>query len=55
MVQLDGFAQISTSTFDIVALRSDTQFRAAGNVKVFFFGDEDGESVSPMVMPARQA
>jgi hypothetical protein len=35
-IQLDGFAQISASTFDIAALRSNTQFRAAGDVKVLW-------------------
>ena len=54
-IQFDGFAQISASTFDIVAFRSNTQFRAAGDVKVFFFGDEHRESVSHMAMLALQA
>jgi hypothetical protein len=31
-VKFDGFAQISASTFDIVALRGDTQLGAAGDV-----------------------
>ena len=44
-IQFDGFAQVSTSTFDIVALRGDARFRAASNVKLFFFGAEDRESV----------
>jgi len=54
-VQLDGLAQISASIFDIGALRCDTQFWAAGHVKVFFFGDEDRESVGHMGMLALQA
>jgi hypothetical protein len=33
-------------------LRSDTQFQTAGHVKVFFFGDQDRESVSHMAMLA---
>jgi hypothetical protein len=36
-------------------LRGDTQFWAAGDVKVFFFGDEDRESISHMGMLALQA
>ena len=54
-IQFDGFAQISASTFDIVALRRNTQFRTAGDVKVFFFGDQDRESVSHMAMLALPA
>jgi hypothetical protein len=54
-IRLDGFAQIPTSTFDIVALRSNTQFWAAGYVKAFFFSDQDRESVSHMAMLARPA
>jgi hypothetical protein len=51
-IQFDGLAQIPASTFDFVALRSDTQFWTAGDVKVFFFGDQDRESVSHVAMPA---
>jgi hypothetical protein len=36
-------------------LRSDTKFRAAGDVNVFFFGDEHRESVSHMAMLALHA
>jgi hypothetical protein len=54
-IQFDGLAQISASSFDVVALRSDTQFRAAGDVNVFFFGDEHRESVSHMAMLALHA
>jgi hypothetical protein len=54
-IQLDGFAQIFSSAFAVVALRGDTQFQAAGDIKVFFFGDEDRESVSRMGMLTLQA
>ena len=54
-IQFDGLAQVSPSAFDIVALRGDTQFWAAGDIKVFFFGDEDRESVGHMGMLALQA
>jgi hypothetical protein len=54
-IQFDGFAQISACTFDIAALRGYARFRAAGDVKLFFFGDEDRESVSHMGMLALQA
>jgi hypothetical protein len=54
-IQFDGLAQISASSFDVVALRSDTKFRAAGDVNVFFFGDEHRESVSHMAMLALHA
>ena len=53
-IQFDGFAQISASAFDVVTLRSDAQFWTAGDVKVFFFGDQDRESVSHTAMLALQ-
>ena len=54
-IQFDGFAQISASSFDIAALRSNTQFWTAGHLKVFFFGDQYRESVSHMAMLALAA
>ena len=54
-IQFDGLAQISASSFDIVALRSNTQFWTAGDVKVFLFGDQYRESVSHMAMLALPA
>jgi hypothetical protein len=53
-IQLDSFAQISSSTLNVVTLRGDAQLRAARDVKVFFFGDENRESVSHMAMLALQ-
>jgi hypothetical protein len=53
-IQLDSFTQISASTLDVVALRSDTEFGAACNIEIFFFGDEHRESVSHMAMLALQ-
>ena len=54
-IQFDGLAQIPASTFDIVALRSDTQFWTAGELKVFCFGDQHRESVSHMAILALPA
>ena len=54
-IHFDGFARVTSRTFDVVTLRGDAQFRAAGDVKVFFFGDEHRESVSHMAMLALQA
>jgi hypothetical protein len=54
-VQFDGLAQITSRTFNVAPLRSHSQFRAAGDVKLFFFGDQDRESVSHMGMLALQA
>lgn len=49
-IQLNGFAQIPTRTFNIVALRRHTELRASSDVKLLFFGDENREPVGHMAM-----
>jgi hypothetical protein len=49
-VELDRFAHISTSTFDVGALGCDPKFRATSDKKVFFLGDEYGETVRHKAM-----
>jgi hypothetical protein len=49
-VELDGFTQVCAGRFDVLALRSDTKLRTAGNVPVFFFCDKRAEAVSHTAM-----
>jgi hypothetical protein len=49
-IQFDRFAQISTSSLDVSALGSYTQFRASCHEKLVFFGDQNRESVSHKAM-----
>jgi hypothetical protein len=51
-IRLDRFAKVGTGGFDILALRSYTEFRAARDVKRVFFSDEDGKATIHMPMLA---
>jgi len=44
-IELDGLAQAGASGCNIFPLRSDTQFGAARDVPVVFFGDEGREAI----------